>query len=166
MDRRSTLESPQTVLIWQPAKIRVRQIRARFMSGSGVGSRVEVGSGDGSPTDFVGVPRLCTSALFAAAWQSTTADAATALKYAVGARGVLLRLRTQSSMERGADIRYLSAFPGEREYLRIPISSADLPAAAAECQGRQGQGEATHAARSGAGGDRCRAAPVTCTMRL
>ena len=37
-------------------------------------------------------------------------------------RGVLLRVRTNSSMERGADLTYLSAFPGEREFLFKPLT--------------------------------------------
>ena len=35
---------------------------------------------------------------------------------------VLLRLATNSSMERGADLTFLSAFPGEKEYLYPPLT--------------------------------------------
>jgi hypothetical protein len=53
---------------------------------------------------------------------STTADMKVALSYSASAQGVILRLRTHSSMERGADLTFLSAFPGEREYLFPPLT--------------------------------------------
>ena len=34
---------------------------------------------------------------------------------------MLLRLRTRSSMERGADLSFLSCFPGEKEFLFPPL---------------------------------------------
>ena len=54
--------------------------------------------------------------------QSTTADIHIALSYSASANGVLLRLRTRSSMERGADLTFLSCFPGEKEYLFPPLT--------------------------------------------
>ena len=53
---------------------------------------------------------------------STTSDLKVALKYAVSEHSVLLRLRTRSSMERGADIAWLSAFPSEAECLFPPLT--------------------------------------------
>ena len=52
---------------------------------------------------------------------STTSDAAVAVQYSASDAGVVLRLRTESAMERGADLGYLSAFPGEKEYLFPPL---------------------------------------------
>ena len=52
---------------------------------------------------------------------STTASIGTALEYAASSNGLVLRLRTRSSMERGADIRFVSAFPAEKEYLFPPL---------------------------------------------
>ena len=46
---------------------------------------------------------------------STTYDLKIALKYSASYSAVLLRLRTSNFLMRGADITYLSAFPGERE---------------------------------------------------
>ena len=55
---------------------------------------------------------------------STTADLKIALKYSASkqSQGVLFRLKTNSAMERGADLTFLSAFPGEREYLFPPLT--------------------------------------------
>lgn len=54
---------------------------------------------------------------------STTQDATCAVKYGMaGQHCVLLKLRTRSSMERGADLTFLSAFPREREFLFKPLT--------------------------------------------
>lgn len=53
---------------------------------------------------------------------STTSNVSIALGYSASSSGVLFRLRTHSSMERGADLTFLSAFPGEREYLYPPLT--------------------------------------------
>ena len=53
---------------------------------------------------------------------STTYDIGTALSYSASAKGVLFRLSTRSSMERGADLAFLSCFPGERECLFPPLT--------------------------------------------
>ena len=54
---------------------------------------------------------------------STTNDLKVAIRYgATGDECILLKLRTRSSMERGADLTYLSAFPGEREFLFKPLT--------------------------------------------
>ena len=54
---------------------------------------------------------------------STTSDLAVAVQYSrsVSSTSILFRIRTRSSMERGADISLLSAFPGESEILFPPL---------------------------------------------
>ncbi len=53
---------------------------------------------------------------------STTDSIHTALKYgATGAHCVLFKLKTGGAMQRGANLTFLSAFPGEREYLFRPL---------------------------------------------
>jgi hypothetical protein len=58
------------------------------------------------------------------ATMSTTNDLLVALSYMQSAQGsgLLLRVRTDSSMERGADLAFLSAFPAEAEYLYKPLT--------------------------------------------
>jgi hypothetical protein len=57
------------------------------------------------------------------ACMSTTADLRIALKYASrGKTAVLLRVRTSSCMQQGADLTWLSAFPHEVEFLYPPIT--------------------------------------------
>ena len=46
---------------------------------------------------------------------STTSDAHVAIKYAASSASLLLRLRTDTVMQRGASISFLSAFPAEAE---------------------------------------------------
>ena len=54
---------------------------------------------------------------------STTLDPRIALKYASKGRvAVLLRIRTSSCMQQGADLTWLSAFPDEQEFLYPPIT--------------------------------------------
>ena len=53
---------------------------------------------------------------------STTSSLEVAVKYSKSASSVLFRLRTRSSMERGADIAWLSCFPQEQEYLYPPLT--------------------------------------------
>ena len=53
---------------------------------------------------------------------STTRNLAIAVKYSTSASSVLFRLKTRSSMERGADIAWLSCFPGEQEFLYPPLT--------------------------------------------
>uniref|UniRef100_A0A7S2D7J1 NAD(P)(+)--arginine ADP-ribosyltransferase n=1 Tax=Haptolina brevifila TaxID=156173 RepID=A0A7S2D7J1_9EUKA len=53
---------------------------------------------------------------------STTLDPVVAVKYAMGASSLLFKLRTDSFMDRGADIAFLSAFPSEREYVFPPLT--------------------------------------------
>ena len=58
------------------------------------------------------------------ACMSTTTDLAVALRYSASQASLLLKLRTSCSsfMDRGADIAFLSAFPGEREVLFPPLT--------------------------------------------
>jgi len=53
---------------------------------------------------------------------STTSNVSIALRYSASAHGVLFKLQTHSSMERGADLTFLSCFPGEREFLFPPLT--------------------------------------------
>jgi hypothetical protein len=53
---------------------------------------------------------------------STTTELRVAVGYARSAQPVLIKLRTDSFMARGADISFLSAFPGERETLFPPLT--------------------------------------------
>ena len=54
---------------------------------------------------------------------STTADLRVALRYAAAARhSLLLKLRTDTFMERGADLKFVSAFPAEDECLFPPLT--------------------------------------------
>jgi len=52
-----------------------------------------------------------------------TANLKVALKYSQeGDSSVLLWLRTQSFMDRGVDLTWISAFPHEREFLFSPLT--------------------------------------------
>ena len=53
---------------------------------------------------------------------STTLDLSTALEYSDSGSAVLFRLRTSDSLSRGADVSFLSAFPGEKEILFPPLT--------------------------------------------
>ena len=53
---------------------------------------------------------------------STTSDLAVAMRYSASVKAVLLRLITDSFIERGPDISFLSAFPGEAEFLFPPLT--------------------------------------------
>ena len=53
---------------------------------------------------------------------STTADLAIAVQYSLSESSLLFRIVTNSFMQRGADLHFLSAFPGEAEYLYPPLT--------------------------------------------
>jgi hypothetical protein len=53
---------------------------------------------------------------------STTKNLKVAVQYAASERSVLLRLRTTTFMQRGADLSFPSAFPGEAEVLYPPLT--------------------------------------------
>ena len=57
---------------------------------------------------------------------STTKDLETAVKYSISKDSVLLKIRTQSYMQRGAFIKWLSAFPQEEECLFGPLTALDV----------------------------------------
>ena len=61
---------------------------------------------------------------------STTTDLSIAVAYSISSRSLLLKLRTNSFMGRGADLSYLSAFPGESEIL---VSTRRLERCAIAC---------------------------------
>ena len=52
----------------------------------------------------------------------TTTDLAVALQYSTSQASLLFKIKTKSFMQRGADLSYLSAFPGERELLYPPLT--------------------------------------------
>ena len=53
---------------------------------------------------------------------STTSDLKVAVQYAASEQSVLLHLHTSTFMQRGANLSFLSAFPGEAEYLFPPLT--------------------------------------------
>ena len=63
---------------------------------------------------------------------STTNDLSVAVRYSASRSSVLLRMVTKSFIERGADISYLSAFPGEAEVL-FPVRFDSHPCRASTC---------------------------------
>ena len=56
------------------------------------------------------------------AFMSTTTDLAVAVRYALSRHSLLLRIVAPSFMSLGADLRWLSAFPGEAEVLFPPLT--------------------------------------------
>jgi hypothetical protein len=53
---------------------------------------------------------------------STTSNLKIAMQYSASPQAVLLRLVAEDFMTRGPDISFLSAFPGEDEYLFPPLT--------------------------------------------
>lgn len=53
---------------------------------------------------------------------SATADVRIALRYAVSSHSLLFKIVTNSFMERGVDLSYLSCFPEEAEHLFAPLT--------------------------------------------
>ena len=53
---------------------------------------------------------------------STTCDPTVALAYGLSAHSLLFKIRTDSFMNRGADITFLSAFPNEKEFVYPPLT--------------------------------------------
>ena len=53
---------------------------------------------------------------------STTTSLDVALKYGTSDSSILLRLKTTSFMQRGADLAWISAFPAEAEILFPPLT--------------------------------------------
>lgn len=72
--------------------------------------------------DMVVDPRFLSQGGTELAPMSTTTDLAIAIRYARGSSSLLFKLLTASFMQRGADLDYLSAFPGEKETLFPPLT--------------------------------------------
>mmetsp|Transcript_45769 Transcript_45769/g.91313 ORF Transcript_45769/g.91313 Transcript_45769/m.91313 type:complete len:104 (-) Transcript_45769:141-452(-) len=53
---------------------------------------------------------------------STTCDLSVAVRYSLSAHATLLCIKTNSFIERGANISYLSAFAQEKEFLYPPLT--------------------------------------------
>ena len=53
---------------------------------------------------------------------STTTNLKVALEYASSASSLVLKVNTSNFMNRGVDISWCSAFPGEEEYLYPPLT--------------------------------------------
>ena len=107
---------PATVALLRAALSKLRAVEA---DGSRVLRRVELYRGMKdvkAPDDFMekGGTEL--------APMSTTSDLTVAMKYSASVRAVMLRLITESFYERGPDISFLSAFPGEAEFLFPPLT--------------------------------------------
>ena len=53
---------------------------------------------------------------------SATSDLKVAMRYALSAHSLLLKITTKNFMERGVDLSFLSCFPGEKEHLFPPLT--------------------------------------------
>lgn len=53
---------------------------------------------------------------------STTTSLRVAAQYAKSSSSVIFKISTKSFLERGADLAFLSAFPGEDEFLLPPLT--------------------------------------------
>ena len=53
---------------------------------------------------------------------STTANLKIAVQYARSASSLIFKITTKSFLERGASLAFLSAFPGEDEFLLPPLT--------------------------------------------
>lgn len=53
---------------------------------------------------------------------STTTDLSVAVRYSLSSSSLLFKLRSNSFMQRGADLTWCSAFPDEREILFPPLT--------------------------------------------
>ena len=56
------------------------------------------------------------------ATMSTTSDLKVAVMYSLSPKSLLLKIKTTSFMQRGAEISYLSAFPHEAEFVYPPLT--------------------------------------------
>lgn len=56
------------------------------------------------------------------ALMSTTSELEVAVGYALSPHSILFKIKTASFMQRGADIKFLSAFPAEAEFLYPPLT--------------------------------------------
>jgi hypothetical protein len=53
---------------------------------------------------------------------STTTDIATAVAYCISKESLIFKIITDSSLQRGAELEWLSAFPAEKEILFPPLT--------------------------------------------
>ena len=53
---------------------------------------------------------------------STTTSLRVAAQYAKSTSSIIFKITTQSFLQRGADLAFLSAFPGEAEFLLPPLT--------------------------------------------
>ena len=110
---------PVTVALLRDALGKLRAVEADQCSGETATRRVYLYRGMKdvtAPADFMaqGGTEL--------APMSTTSDLSVAMRYSASSTSVLLRLITESFMQRGPDICFLSAFPGEAEFLFPPLT--------------------------------------------
>merc|ERR1719198_873513 len=56
------------------------------------------------------------------ATMSTTSDLGVAVQYSISTESLLFKIKTKSFMQRGADLTYISAFPGESELVYPPLT--------------------------------------------
>jgi hypothetical protein len=61
-------------------------------------------------------------ACFQLAPMSTTTDIATAAAYSISRESVIFKIVTKNKLQRGADLRWVSAFPAEAEILYPPLT--------------------------------------------
>ena len=112
---------PVTVALIRDALVKLRAVEAERSRISGLSAKRNIELYRGmkdvtAPADFMaqGGTEL--------APMSTTSDLGVAMQYSASTRSVLLRLVTESFMQRGPDISFLSAFPGEAEFLFPPLT--------------------------------------------
>jgi hypothetical protein len=53
---------------------------------------------------------------------STTSDLAIAIDYSRSSRSLIFKIVTENQLQRGADLRWVSAFPAESEVLFPPLT--------------------------------------------
>jgi hypothetical protein len=53
---------------------------------------------------------------------STTTNIETAVSYSISSESLIFRIVTKNKLQRGAELQWLSAFPGEKEILFPPLT--------------------------------------------
>jgi hypothetical protein len=56
------------------------------------------------------------------AFMSTTSDISVAVQYSMSSNSLLFKISVPDFMSMGADLQWLSAFPGEKEFLYPPLT--------------------------------------------
>jgi len=121
---------PITVHLLTEAIGQLRAVEAKGLGGGGEGGSGEGGglAGANQVTLWRGLRNVGVSDEFLSqggaekAPMSTTRELEIAIRYSASACSVLLKLETGSFRERGADLSFLSAFPGEVEVLYPPLT--------------------------------------------